>query len=74
MKQERALTTARGLPGRPWFRHQVFAPGLVTGYAVQFLPGMRDAIDQGNEEIARIYRDLLIDSLREAARLAERAT
>jgi N-acetylated-alpha-linked acidic dipeptidase len=73
MRQERALTTARGLPGRPWFRHQVYAPGLVTGYAVQFLPGLRDAVEQGDEQTARTYRDLLLDSLREAARLAERA-
>jgi N-acetylated-alpha-linked acidic dipeptidase len=73
MKQERALTTARGLPERPWFRHQIYAPGLVTGYAAQFLPGMRDAIDQGDEETARTYRDLLIDSLRKATRLAEGA-
>ena len=42
-----------------------------TWYAVQYLPGMRDAIDQGDEETARTYRDLLIDSLRAAARLAE---
>jgi len=74
MKQERALTNERGLPGRPWFRHQVFAPGLVTGYAVQYLPGMRDAIDQGDKRTARTYRDLMIDSLRDAARLAERAS
>jgi N-acetylated-alpha-linked acidic dipeptidase len=73
MRQERALITNRGLPGRPWFRHQVFAPGLVTGYAVQFLPGMRDAIEQGDEETARTYRDLLLDSLRETTRLAENA-
>ena len=51
-------------------------PQLVgtAGYAVQFLPGMRDAIDQGDEKTARTYRDLLIDSLRDAARLAKRAT
>ncbi len=72
MKQERALVTKRGLPGRPWFRHQIYAPGLVTGYAVQYLPGMRDAVEQGDEETARTYRDLLLDSLREATRLAER--
>jgi len=71
MQQERALTTRRGLPGRPWFRHQIYAPGLVTGYAVQYLPGMRDAIEQGDEQTARTYRDLLLDSLRAAARLAE---
>ena len=70
MRQERALTTREGLPERPWFRHQVYAPGLVTGYAVQFLPGMRDAIEQGDEAIATEYRDLLLDSLHEAARLA----
>jgi N-acetylated-alpha-linked acidic dipeptidase len=73
MRQERALTTARGLPGRPWFRHQVYAPGLVTGYAVQYLPGMRDAVEQGDERTARTYRDLLLDSLRAATRLADNA-
>jgi N-acetylated-alpha-linked acidic dipeptidase len=73
MRQERALTTAQGLPGRPWFRHQVYAPGLVTGYAVQYLPGMRDAVEQGDEQTARTYRDLLLDSLRDATRLADRA-
>lgn len=72
MRQERALTTSQGLPDRPWFRHQIYAPGLVTGYAVQYLPGMRDAVEQGDEETARTYRDLLLDSLRDATRLAER--
>ena len=75
MRQERALTQRKGLPGRPWFRHQVYAPGLVTGYAVQFLPGLRDAIEEGGDEgtaTATEYRDLLLDSLREAERLARR--
>jgi N-acetylated-alpha-linked acidic dipeptidase len=74
MRQERALTTAQGLPGRPWFRHQIYAPGLVTGYAAQFLPGIRDALEQGQDDTVRTYRDLLLDSLRRAAALAERAT
>jgi N-acetylated-alpha-linked acidic dipeptidase len=51
-RQDRALTTEQGLLGRPWFRHQIYAPGLVAGYAVQYLPGMRDAIEQGDEETA----------------------
>lgn len=73
MRQERALIQRQGLPGRPWFRHQIYAPGLVTGYAVQYLPGIRDALEQGDEETARTYRDLLLDSLRRATRLAEQA-
>ena len=43
----------------------------MTGYAVQFLPGMRDAVEQGDARTARTYRDLLLDSLREATRLAQ---
>ena len=74
MRQERALITPRGLPGRPWFRHQIYAPGLVTGYAVQYLPGLRDALEAGDDETVRTYRDLLVDSLREAAGLARRAS
>jgi len=72
MRQEGALTTLQGLPGRPWFRHQVYAPGLVTGYAAQFLPGLRDAVEQGDEDTATRYRGLLLDSLRAATRLARR--
>jgi N-acetylated-alpha-linked acidic dipeptidase len=70
-RQERALTTREGLPGRPWFRHQIYAPGLVTGYAVQYLPGLRDAVEQGDVETATKYRDLLLDSLLRAARIAQ---
>ena len=74
MRQERALITPQGLPGRSWFRHQIYAPGLVTGYAVQYLPGLRDALEAGDDETVRTYRDLLLDSLREAAGLARRAS
>ena len=53
MQQERALTTEVGMPRRPWFRHQIYAPGLVTGYAVQYLPGMRDAVEQDDRTRCR---------------------
>jgi N-acetylated-alpha-linked acidic dipeptidase len=43
---EPALTNERGLPGRPWFKHQIYAPGLYTGYGVKTLPGIREAIEQ----------------------------
>jgi N-acetylated-alpha-linked acidic dipeptidase len=43
---ERALTSETGLPGRPWYRHFVYAPGLYTGYAVKTLPAVREAIEQ----------------------------
>jgi len=42
---ERALL-GPGLPGRPWYRHTVVAPGLYTGYGVKTFPGVREAIEQ----------------------------
>jgi N-acetylated-alpha-linked acidic dipeptidase len=43
---EQALTKDTGLPGRPWYRHFVYAPGLYTGYSVKTLPAVREAIEQ----------------------------
>ncbi len=43
---ERSLTQPAGLPGREWYRHQIYAPGLYTGYGVKTLPGIREAIEQ----------------------------
>jgi N-acetylated-alpha-linked acidic dipeptidase len=43
---ERELSDPGGLPGRPWFRHLLYAPGLYTGYGVKTLPGVREAIEQ----------------------------
>ena len=45
---ERTLTSATGLPRRPWYRHLVYAPGFYTGYGVKTLPGVREAIEQKN--------------------------
>jgi N-acetylated-alpha-linked acidic dipeptidase len=46
IESERRLTDAAGLPGRPWFRHMIYAPGFYTGYGVKTLPGVREAIEQ----------------------------
>ena len=43
---ERALTLNDGLPSRPWYRNQIYAPGLYTGYDVKTLPGVREAVEQ----------------------------
>jgi N-acetylated-alpha-linked acidic dipeptidase len=43
---EQALTDARGLPGRPWYRHLIYAPGMLTGYGAKTLPGVREAIEE----------------------------
>ena len=73
MRQERCAHHA-GRPARaPWFRHQIYAPGVDSGYATQELPGMRDAVEQGDVATATRYRDLLVASLLRAAADARRA-
>jgi N-acetylated-alpha-linked acidic dipeptidase len=50
---ERSLTNENGLPGRPWYKHQIYAPGYYTGYDVKTLPGIREAIEQRNWKVAQ---------------------
>jgi len=45
MQTEQALLTDAGLPGRPFFKHELMAPGLYTGYSPKTLPRIREAAD-----------------------------
>ncbi|MDO7848842.1 transferrin receptor-like dimerization domain-containing protein [Hymenobacter sp. M29] len=43
---EQLLLSTEGLPRRPWYRHQIYAPGFYTGYGVKTLPGIREAVEE----------------------------
>lgn len=45
-RAEQQLLSTEGLPRRPWYRHQLYAPGFYTGYGVKTLPGIREAIEE----------------------------
>ena len=49
-QSERKLTSEQGLPRRPWFKHQIYAPGFYTGYGVKTIPGVREAIEEKHWE------------------------
>ena len=56
---EQALLLPEGLPGREWYRHSLYAPGLYTGYGAKTLPGVREAAeaqhwDEANREAKRV--------------------
>ena len=60
---EQSLTDSRGLPGRAWYQHMIYAPGMHTGYGVKTLPGIREAIedrrwDEANQYIGVVARAL----------------
>jgi N-acetylated-alpha-linked acidic dipeptidase len=42
------LTDPGGLPGRPWFKNQIYAPGAYTGYEAKPLPGILEAMERKN--------------------------
>jgi len=42
---EQAVAPDTGLPGRPWYRNLIYAPGHLTGYSAKTLPGIREAIE-----------------------------
>jgi N-acetylated-alpha-linked acidic dipeptidase len=43
---ERNFTTTDGLKDRPWFKHQIYAPGAYTGYGVKTIPAVREAMEE----------------------------
>ena len=65
IESERKLTNTEGLPNRPWFKHQIYAPGFYTGYAAKTMPAVREAIEQkqwkqadaGIVVVARVLQD-----------------
>jgi N-acetylated-alpha-linked acidic dipeptidase len=60
---ERRLAHDEGLPRREWFRHQVYAPGLYTGYGVKTIPGIREGIEQKEWEEAKYYVTVVASAL-----------
>ena len=45
---ERNFLYKKGLDGRSWFKHVVFAPGMWTGYAGATFPGLVECVDIGD--------------------------
>jgi N-acetylated-alpha-linked acidic dipeptidase len=61
MFEERALLSPQGIPGRPWFRHVIYAP--LPSYDAESLPGLREAIEArdfklAHKEAGRIWQAL----------------
>jgi N-acetylated-alpha-linked acidic dipeptidase len=66
MAVERDLLLPNGLPKRPWFRHAIFAPASLKGYAASVIPGVNEAIESG--DLA-----LVTEQIRELANALTRA-
>ncbi|MDB4907870.1 MAG: Transferrin receptor domain protein dimerization region [Gemmatimonadetes bacterium] len=74
LQSERAMLSPDGLPGRPWFRHMLYAPGYYTGYGVKTMPAVREAIEQGKWAEAEREIVRVADALKREATLLDEAT
>lgn len=64
---EQQLLSVKGLPGRPWYKHTLYAPGFYTGYGVKTMPGVREAIEQRKWEQAQQQINVAADAIRQLA-------
>ncbi len=65
LQTERALLDPAGIPGRPWYRHQIYAPKFT--YAPELLPGVAEAVATGDGGKVTEQIDRLIAALGRAA-------
>ena len=70
---EQTLLSGRGLPGREWYQHMLYAPGRYTGYAAKTLPAIRESIELHEWLIAQDYIPVVAGSLDAAAGRLEEA-
>ncbi len=68
---EADLLDAKGLPGRPWFKHTIYAPGEYTGYAAVVIPGVTEAVEAGDASRAETQLSALTSALERASATLE---
>lgn len=68
---ERTWLHDAGIPGRPWFKHLLFAPRYT--YAAMTLPGITEAAEAGDWATAAAQRDLLVEKVRANVALVRQA-
>jgi N-acetylated-alpha-linked acidic dipeptidase len=70
---ERSLIDERGLRGRNWYVHQIYAPGTYTGYAAQPLPDFRQALDDRNTTNAAEALERIVAAINRATETLRKA-
>jgi N-acetylated-alpha-linked acidic dipeptidase len=70
---EQSLTDPHGLPGREWYQHMIYAPGMHTGYGVKTLPGIREAIEERHWDEANQYIGVVARALNAYSARLDRA-
>jgi len=73
IQTERQLIDPRGLRGRVWYKHQIYAPGFYTGYAAQPLTDFRQALDERNGASAKESLEKIVQAIKRATNTLKQA-
>ena len=65
IQMERSFIDPSGLDGRPWYRHQIYAPTF--SYQPEVLPGLAEAVDSGDQRRVADGERRLVEALDRAA-------
>jgi len=68
VEAERQFLDSRGLRGRAWYKHQIYAPGFYTGYAAQPLTDFRQALDDRNTTNAKEGLERIVEAIKRVTR------
>jgi len=71
---DQTLLLDQGLPGRPWYKNALYAPGRFTGYGAKTMPGIREAIEDERLDDVQTYIGLTADTLKAYAARLDQAT
>jgi N-acetylated-alpha-linked acidic dipeptidase len=66
MNAERQFIDQRGLRGRAWYKHQIYAPGIYTGYAAQPLTDFRQGLDDRSGANAKEGLERIVEAVKRA--------
>jgi N-acetylated-alpha-linked acidic dipeptidase len=64
IKAERQFIDERGLRGRAWYKHTIYAPGFYTGYAAIPLTDFRQGIDDRNTANAKEGLEKIVEAVK----------
>ena len=73
MLAERQFIDPHGLRGRAWYKHQIYAPGIYTGYAAQPLTDFRQALEERNGANAKAGLERIVEAVKRATRTLKTA-
>jgi len=71
LQVERYFTHPDGLPGRPWFKHLLYAPQ--PSYRALTLPGIREALAQNDSERAGVQARRIVQAIEKLRQLLQQA-